>query len=408
MERRFDRLPLTSPASTPAWSRAARQTRARVRAVKSPSPKSAMMTASAPRAPGVFAQAQQFALLRLVQHQGLHEVHLHHLLRPHQVALLLGKRGVHVQRAHVHALARQPAQHALARLARADRGHQRGTGPERRGVARDDRRPSFVVVPGQRAQGHHRALAGDIGLVARDVRVQDRFADHHDPPVAQAGNRLVEARGAQFGVLRQRHQATMKRVDRALHRRDECRRTEDHIAGREHHPPAPPLHGLALGAEARVVVGLVLPALDVHVGADLAQQFGRGRAALDVHQVHAVEFREVLSPQLLGDQRPSGPLLHLQVARDAHEQGVSLLARKPQVTDVPRVHDVEAPVAMHQRLALASKVSAHREQLLPGHDLAGACIRPRLAHARLHQGTSRPAGTCGPVPFVSARAAPGR
>ena len=142
------------------------------------------------------------------------------------------------------------------------------------------------------------------------------------------------------------------RVQRLLHRRDQRGRAEHDIAGGEDEPAAVALHHVLLRQETRLTVVLVLPALDVDIGPDELKQPNRGRLGVDRHPVHTVQGGQVLRPQLLGDQRPAGPLVDHRVAGDGDEQAVAELGRVLKMADVAGVNDVETPVTKDDRLPM--------------------------------------------------------
>jgi hypothetical protein len=121
---------------------------------------------------------------------------------------------------------------------------------------------------------------------------------------------------------------------------------------------------VALGEEARVVVRLILPALHVNVGLEHVDQLDGRRVRVDVDEVDAFERRDAGGAEVFWDERSSRSLVDLRISGERDDQHVALAACELEVLNVAGVNDVEAPVAMHDRLAVACGGFAQGEQLL--------------------------------------------
>jgi len=134
-------------------------------------------------------------------------------------------------------------------------------------------------------------------------------------------------------------------------RLDEGGRAEDDLAATEDHAPAVVLDDAAFLGEVGVMAGGVLPAFDVDVGAEFSQQRCRGRGGINIDQVHHLQGGEVFGPEFLGDVGPLLALGDLVVAGQGDYEQVALATRELQVAYVAGVDDVEAAMAMDDRLA---------------------------------------------------------
>ena len=237
-------------------------------------------------------------------------------------------------------------------------------------MPREDSGAAVVVASVERAEGHHRVLAGDLRSVAEDVGIADGLADDDDAFVAHRRDEPARGVAGEPGVGGELAEAPVVGVDGFVHRGDECGGAEDDVARAEDDASAVAFDGVALVAEAGVVGGLVLAPLDVDVRADALEQLRGAGMVIDVDPVDAIELGEVVCAEFLGDQRPAVALGHLAVAGDGDEEDVALCARVAEVPDVARVDDVETAVAVDQAAACGAGVFAELDEAIEREDLA--------------------------------------
>ncbi len=76
---------------------------------------------------------------------------------------------------------------------------------------------------------------------------------------------------------------------------------------------------------------------------------------VDVHVIDELEDGEIFGAKIFVGVRAVVALVHVRIGAHGNEQRISLFLREGEVTDMPRVNDVEATVALHERLALVAQ-----------------------------------------------------
>ena len=195
------------------------------------------------------------------------------------------------------------------------------------------------LLVGEPLDDHRRLLRRLADRFAVDVFVDDRFADqeHLQPAGLLQGPRQFSRRVAAGEVgevglhLRRQHAHVLV---------DERGGTEGLAAGEGQPTARLPHRRLLLKDLAGDVLGrvFVVRSLHVDVGLDQTDRLDSRGRGVDGDEVDALERREHLGPELLGERRPVRPLVDMLVGRDGDDEHV---AHRPGFFEVPQVADVE-------------------------------------------------------------------
>ena len=96
---------------------------------------------------------------------------------------------------------------------------------------------------------------------------------------------------------------------------------------------------------------LVLAAFDINVRLKPVQQLDRGRLRIHIDPVKAFQRRQARGAEIIRNERPIEPLVHMRIRADRDEQDMSQRAGVLQMMNVAGMNDVEAAVAMDDGLA---------------------------------------------------------
>ena len=248
------------------------------------------------------------------------------------------------------------ADELLLRVVGAEAGHQVDLVAEPGHVVRAGQRPARLPLEPDVLRGDHRVLGRLAQGHAVAVLVDDRLADDENLQPPKRGQRVAHHGG---GVPKpEAFEEASRPRDRARHaeaRPPGTRNARVQQGGGGEHGLVGESHVAAQlayrrdlllepgAAPGRVLAGLTL---DVVVRPEQPDGLHRGGPGADGHEVDASQRGERLGPQGLGKGRPALALVHVRISRDRDDQQVSHRARGLQMSDVPDVHQVEAPVAV--------------------------------------------------------------
>src|SRR5512146_1899159 len=113
-----------------------------------------------------------------------------------------------------------------------------------------------------------------------------------------------------------------------------------------------------------------------------------GRVRVDVNEINHFQGRQALRPKLLRDVRPLVALVDLGIAGERDDEQIALTTGEFEVTHMARMNDIEAAMAMNDRMARRLSRAGGLDELVAVDDL------PRIGFAHTHE-----LSATGPPPF---------